>query len=508
MTYTSGGLIQASDYNDFLGGATSNVSGSINSIWSTGYGNAGYGQTSNLANVSIGNTVTAEQWNALTYVVDKVSNHQNNANSNVSLVSVGANITAQSNLSATMSNLYTNRLVAYDIGNIANYNQTVTLRANGNQSFTGNISYTVQFSSADQARYFFNAGGYLNLQYFSFTNALSNDRGTSIQTLAQTNFASKDMKANSFGARTGSGGTLITDTTTGAAGYYGITSTPTTKIRIDSDGFYGGDYFLVNYNNSGSNGSNGGNGTNIDINAVIFSSTVGSTDPEDRLDVNLTMRLTVVEPEVDNLTNSWGAITVNSSSSPIPTPLPPLPGSQSYTVPGSYNFVVPTGATSILVSVYGAGGGGGAPYFPGGDGWVGGGGSSGGYIVNSAVPVTSGESLTVSVGDGGLGGVYVFGAQIPGLAGSDSYIQRSGSDLLRATGGGGGGPGLGGNGPAGSPNGVQGQDPCNPGNCGYGYNAPRAGGNNGTGYGIGGNGGYFGGEALAGTAGAVVISWG
>lgn len=178
-------------------------------------------------------------------------------------------------------------------------------------------------------------------------------------------------------------------------------------------------------------------------------------------------------------------------------------GSISYTTPGTYLWQVPMGITSITASVYAAGGGGGAPYFPGGDGWVGGGGSSGGFIENQVLSVLPGTYLQIVVGAGGAGGVYSFGAFVPGVAGGNSAI----TGWMLATGGGGGGPGLGTNGPAGSPGGTQGQQPCTPALCGYGYNAPRAGGVNGTAYGAGGAGGYFGGAAQAGGAGAVFVSW-
>jgi len=314
MTYTVGGKIQSTDYNTFVGANTSNTSSSINSVWNIGYGNAGYGQTSNLANVSIGTKVTAVQWNNLVSILNKITQHQNNTDSNVTFLSAGNKVADRSNLTSSLTSVYNNRLQAATTGAFANYDQNIALLANGNQSRTGNVSFSVSFGNADQARYFFNAGGYLNLQYQSFTNNLANDRGTSIGTLVQTNFASKNMRANQFDARTGTGGILLTDTTTGAAGYYGITSTPTTKFRVDSGGaVYTGDYFLVDFYNSGASGSNGGNGDKVEINAVVFSSTVGSIDPSDLLDVNFTLRLTVVEPETDDIVNSWGTVTVTSS---------------------------------------------------------------------------------------------------------------------------------------------------------------------------------------------------
>ena len=43
MAYSQGGLIAATDYNNFVGTAT--TSGTINYVWSTGNGQFGYGQT-------------------------------------------------------------------------------------------------------------------------------------------------------------------------------------------------------------------------------------------------------------------------------------------------------------------------------------------------------------------------------------------------------------------------------------------------------------------------------
>jgi len=316
MTYATGQKIQSTDYNSFVGATTSNSSGVINSIWSVGNGNSGYGQSSNLANVSVGTKVTANQWNSLLFVVNKISDHQTNANSNVTLLQPNLKISFRSNLVGTLSNLYNNRLTAFNTGSFANYDQTVSMLGIENQAVTANIAYSVQFANVDAARYFFNAGGYLNLEYLSFTNSLGNPRGDSIGTLVQTNFVSKNMRSNSFGARTGSGGTLVTDVTTGTAGYYGINTTPTTKIRIDSAGYFSSDYFLVDYSNSGGAGLNNGNGNIVNLNVVFYSGTIGSTEPTDDINITVGMRLVVVEPETDNLSNSWGTVTVIKSSSP------------------------------------------------------------------------------------------------------------------------------------------------------------------------------------------------
>ena len=68
MTYSSGGTIQASDYNNF---ATQ-----VNNIWGTGYGNVGYGQSTTLSAVSSQGTITATQWATMINTLNSVSKHQ------------------------------------------------------------------------------------------------------------------------------------------------------------------------------------------------------------------------------------------------------------------------------------------------------------------------------------------------------------------------------------------------------------------------------------------------
>jgi hypothetical protein len=61
MTYTSGGLIQATDYNGFV---SSTAGANVNDVWSTGSGASGWGQPA-LSTVSATNTITATQWASL-----------------------------------------------------------------------------------------------------------------------------------------------------------------------------------------------------------------------------------------------------------------------------------------------------------------------------------------------------------------------------------------------------------------------------------------------------------
>jgi hypothetical protein len=117
---------------------------------------------------------------------------------------------------------------------------------------------------------------------------------------------------------------------------------------------------------------------------------------------------------------------------------------QSFTTPGTFNFVVPAGVSTLGVDIWGGAGGGGAHGFGAvandchdGSGLGGGGGGGRGGYVRASVNVTPGETLIVTVGTGGA-------ANAQGVAGSSggiSQIARGGTILVRATGGGGGGAG-------------------------------------------------------------------
>ena len=104
-------------------------------------------------------------------------------------------------------------------------------------------------------------------------------------------------------------------------------------------------------------------------------------------------------------------------------------GYKEYTSSGT--FTVPTGVTALNVVALGGGGGGGhnAATFVSQN--AGGGGGGGGMCISS-LPVTAGESLTVTVGSGGSAG---------GGNGGNSQVLRSSSLLIEGGGGSGGGQG-------------------------------------------------------------------
>jgi len=137
------------------------------------------------------------------------------------------------------------------------------------------------------------------------------------------------------------------------------------------------------------------------------------------------------------------------------TMMPPSPvvsGSQVYSEPGSYLFMVPFGVGSITIETSGGAGGGASGWtdeIPGPDKdpvptyvnmYGGDGGSS--AIATSQVSVMPNSEVTIVVGAGGAGGTApgndIYDVANPGAGGGDSYATYSGVDVVRADAGAGG----------------------------------------------------------------------
>ena len=312
MTYSSGGTIQASDYNGFAGGTAANVSGQLNTVLSTGRGNAGYGQTAVSNVTAVTNDVTATQWTTLINGVDKVRKHQSGAGySNLTAYTSGQTINVTNNISAALSTAYTSRLTATAQGATvtgATNSPNFTL-VNGLPGATFRFSRTATFTSGDAARYFFNAGGQLNFVIISVTNNDGTTRSASLATLAATNFASKRLGAQDCTAETGTGGTVNTDLTTNA-GYYSLTASNVTKTQITSTtATYTSDTFVFSARSNGVQGSNADAGSVVTL-SVDLTSATQTGGFNDSINITVNHRVDVIYPSSTFLANTWGAVTI------------------------------------------------------------------------------------------------------------------------------------------------------------------------------------------------------
>lgn len=203
MTYTSGGLIQATDYNGFV---STTANANVNDVWSTGSSNKGWGQTA-LSTVAATNTITATQWASLVNTIASMASQTGTTITSRSAPTAGQTIAVLAAVNTDLTNITTNRNNAVAVGSQytswtgTNSKTATTSGATWSITFTN----TVTFPSAAQARYFFNAGGLIKLdvsktstgntgdpEWNDLANTLCGDiyftTGTSTQTIAGTSY--------------------------------------------------------------------------------------------------------------------------------------------------------------------------------------------------------------------------------------------------------------------------------------------------------------------------------
>lgn len=314
MSYAQGDKIDASDYNNLING-----SNQLNTVWGTGTGNAGYGQTA-VSAVSQTGLITAPQWATLINTLNSIRTHQTGSGSGISAVTSGQKIDYIGTLQTSINSAYTDRLsFASNSAVSASVGGTLSTAWTGSATsatITRAFGARCAFGSGDQARYFFNAGGRIKLNVSGTQNASTSGRTNAIIDLLTYMGGVALFGATTNGGRTGAGGTLGTNDT--AKGYWNSTyNSNVTLVAVTSTtSAYTSDTASITVNCNGTQ-SNGGNGINVDF-WINLSSLSGTNGPggaysfDDAWGINMIRTIDVSYPETTNLTNSWGSITVSS----------------------------------------------------------------------------------------------------------------------------------------------------------------------------------------------------
>ena len=313
MSYAQYGLVQATDFNTFVGGNPTTTSNTLNAVWATGGGSAGYGQTS-VANVATGNTVVATgQWNALVANTASAATHQGSSITAVTAPTAGGTITYLSAIPTNLSTIYTNKLNAASQGSTSS--NTATFGSTWSSALT--FTFSASFANGDAARYFFNAGGQLKLTCSHPTgtgiNLLLNNLASNVGTVVMSapSSGSVSIASTSFNGITKIGGGCNSPTISTNSGYYAMTTSNVTVFtQTASTGPSG--YLATNIKFIAK--SNGTVGSNADAGNVI---TIYSTWTEIPTGLvassGSAVTLTVVPPETTNIANTWGTITLTGS---------------------------------------------------------------------------------------------------------------------------------------------------------------------------------------------------
>ncbi len=335
MTYTVGGLIQATDYNDFVSTGANN----INKVWSTGTGDSGWGQTA-ISTVSAGGTVTATQWATLVANLATAGTQTSSTLTSRTQPVAGNVIAILANVATDINTVTNNRGNAASVGTeygvFTGTTSKTTATGSGQSAWTITFTHTVTFASSDAARYFFNAGGIVKLQYGKSSTGTDHDADWntlagqcgSINFTGRVNSNAQLIAGTTYTGTTRIGGTGGTQTTLATTtGYYSLTpggaattifqlnnaTAPYTPEFIRTQVALNAGSTVLTFTTVWSDDGSSGAGVTSDI-----SGGTGVTSPATTIGAATapTTLLTYIPPSTSNLTTaSWGTPAIAASVS-------------------------------------------------------------------------------------------------------------------------------------------------------------------------------------------------
>lgn len=332
MTYLQGQLIQAADYNGFANDSSNN----LGSIWGTGSGDKGWGQsTTGLANVAVGATVSATQWATLVANLATAGQQTGSTLTTRTQPQVGNTISILANVATdinTVTGARGNAAIAGTQagvwgGNIAK----LTATGSGGTTWTITWTQTFTFANANAARYFWNGGGIVRLDMGKSSTGTDSDADWNAFVTACGNVF--------FTGRVAGGSQKI-----GASTYTGTTvtnNTITPSPNLTTTGWYtltpgGANTTLLTFTNTSSGYTN----DTITVKAAVAANAAqltmytvwtdgGTATPgatrnisggTDTTSPNTsivgtapTVLPTIYPPSTTYLANTWGTVTVNST---------------------------------------------------------------------------------------------------------------------------------------------------------------------------------------------------
>ena len=329
MTYSSGGLIQATDYNTFT-----TTAGGLNDIWATGSGDKGWGQTAFTA-ASTGGTVTATQWASLVNNLATSGTQTGTTLTSRSAPTAGTTIGILANVAADITSVTTNRgnaaAVGTEYGVFSGTTSKTTATGSGQTAWTITFTHTVTFPSADQARYFWNAGGRVRLQYGKSSTGTDSDpdwntfagQCGSIYISGRVNSAAQTIAGTSYTGTTRIGGTGGTQTTLATTtGWYQLTTSPATVFQLNNaTAPYSGEYIRTTATATSSTVltlvttwvSDGSSGAGTTAN-ITGGSAVASPATSIGAATAPTTLVTYIPPSTASLTDTWGTPTIAATT--------------------------------------------------------------------------------------------------------------------------------------------------------------------------------------------------
>ena len=343
-----GTIITAADYNALIGENPTTDLNTFNAVWGTGSGKFGYGQAPiSLVDpsIAIDDRIRLNAWTNLVTAVNTAKTH---LGISTSVISIPSQVSAApagiifadalDKLTQSIKDIYANHLNAAQIDTGTDYKVVNSSTWRNSIEFT----YVITFANGDAARYFFNLGGQLRLQFGAapgfrinaIMSKLAQVAGTlviSSPSVETINIAGVDYKGV-----TKVGGTEPTDVPkeftgerygvityndlSSSIGYYGMTSSeqvifrqsvgsvPSTELRYN---YYDGSYIQVSAKTNVPQGVNGDNGNVVTI-KVLWDQVPDGLQVYAGTSTTLTVRPPFLR---FGMTQTWGTPVVNGTVS-------------------------------------------------------------------------------------------------------------------------------------------------------------------------------------------------
>ena len=297
MTYSSGGLIQASDYNGFVS--------SLNSVWNSLWGQSAVGT------VSVSGTVTAAQWATLASTITNAYIHESGSNPSVASPSAGQTIATITNLTSAISYITTYPYNAYTFGSQTETYSDAGAVGSANAAWSLTWTQYITFSNTTQRNYYFNCGGFVQVSFQKSSTGQTNDPtwnsfATDASTVTFTSTSSlKVIGGNSWYGTNKSGGSGTPSTLATNIGYAQLTGSNQLIFQQYYATYpYTGSYIAVYA---------ALDGNSVRFQTVWYQPASGYVFEAVNISAGSRTTLRQYPPETSYISNSWGSVSLSSS---------------------------------------------------------------------------------------------------------------------------------------------------------------------------------------------------
>ena len=320
MAYSSGGLIAAADYNLMVGNVTnastafaseaaanatfdSQSIAYVQAMYGVGYKHYGYGLSNvTLPQVTAGTAISSTDWNNLRTAASTIQTNTGSVATLPAAVAAGDKPTYTANWGTLLADLRTKTFAGTTAGTVNTAyvaNGTQTYGSAWGSSIAG--TFRVNFANADQARYFFNTGGELQLilSHAPASPTAQDNYWTNVFSATNGFIGTVKFDGDNSSKTGGSGASSNTNTLNTSIGFYTLTGsgtfqtlyTGTNLVPLGGFTAYSANDMTIEVAGGGT-ASNGGPASYIDFRITLVDQHVALGGGPDSVKAGITATMT------------------------------------------------------------------------------------------------------------------------------------------------------------------------------------------------------------------------